>query len=137
MPCEIVVVEDNDADFLMLREAILAASFTPRLTQVNSGVRTAEHLRELLALSPGPGVLILDYHLPVYTAPELLKTLLDENARALDGVRTIVMSGPLPAESAVELGELGVSEVIEKPYGYDDYMEIGRRLRDWCQAEAG
>jgi DNA-binding response OmpR family regulator len=130
VPCEILVVEDNLDDLHLFEHALDAAKFDYRLQHNPGGTTAAFEIASLLHARLKPSLLVLDYHLPGWTAPELLQVLQAE--RLLSNVEVMVLAGAIPSDSTTALYGLGARKVIEKPFDWDGFLQLGVQVRDWC-----
>ncbi len=74
----VVLVVDDNADFLHVARALLGDAFpTSSVHTVSSGLEALAFLEHAtgVAESPRPDFVLLDYHLPDFNAPEVLRRL--------------------------------------------------------------
>jgi DNA-binding response OmpR family regulator len=94
-PLLMLLVEDNPADVLFLREAVEAAGITATLEVVSNG---EDALRFLLrqppfADAPRPDVLVMDLNVPMKNGKELLADMMVEPALRTIPVAILTTSG--------------------------------------------
>jgi CheY-like chemotaxis protein len=77
-----LLVEDNPADVLFLREAVEAAGIAARLEVLNNGEDALRFLRRQAPFvdAPRPDVLVMDLNVPVKSGKELLADMMVEPA---------------------------------------------------------
>jgi CheY-like chemotaxis protein len=124
---QIWVVEDNDADVRLLREALDEQSLRYELHVFSNGeeaVRLADTAGNERAC---PDLLILDLHLPKVDGPEVLRRF-RANANCLHTPVLILSSLIAPAERTYIEGFSGVS-IQHKPMDLDGYLALGRRIK--------
>ena len=131
MACDILLVEDNLDDLFLIRQGLAAAEFDHRLRHHVGGTNTADEIVMALRAEAKPDVLILDYHLPAWTAPELLSVL--NASEVLGGVEVIVLGGMISPESSVALREMGANQIIAKPFDLEGFWELGIQVREACK----
>jgi CheY-like chemotaxis protein len=81
-PLMMLLVEDNPADVLFLREAVEAAGIAATLEVVSNGEDALRFLRRQppFADAPRPDVLVMDLNVPVKSGKELLADMVVEPA---------------------------------------------------------
>jgi DNA-binding response OmpR family regulator len=125
----ILLVDDNPADVLLVREAL-------KWHEVNSEVIVARdgddaiHLIDEIDTSrmPCPSLVILDLNLPRKTGFEVL-----ERVRASAGcaeIPVVVLSSSDAISDRQKAKLLGASQYIQKPSNLQEFMSIGARLKD-------
>ena len=119
----IVLVEDNDADAFLIREAIRQSGIEFELEHFDNGDHA---LRHLFGESSPPGLLLLDLHLPGTDGPEILSAIRGESRLA--AMPVIVISGA--SEDWLKGVDLSRStSLIHKSMNVDEYMrEIGEAV---------
>jgi PAS domain S-box-containing protein len=111
-PLRVLLIEDSEDDALVLERHLRRAGFSPLLFRVE----TAESMRQALGSNADGGghgcwdVILSDYNLPTFSAPEALK-LLEESGIDLP---FIVMSGAVSEETAVAAMRAGAHDYVSK-----------------------
>jgi PAS domain S-box-containing protein len=111
-PLRVLLIEDNEADALMLQRHLRRAGFAPFLFRVE----TEQEMRQaLISCDRNDGaspwdVILSDYNLPNFSAPEALKLLKKLGA----DLPFIVMSGAVSEETAVEAMRAGAHDYVSK-----------------------
>lgn len=101
----LLLVEDSDRDAAHVMLSLRRGGWAPEIRRVE----TQEEM--LSALGDGPwDVIVCDYHLPRFSAPEALEML---HATGLD-VPFIVVSGAIGEDTAVELMRSGANDYLLK-----------------------
>ncbi len=103
-PLRLLIVEDNLAD------ALFAVKELERSGRRLSVVRVDTREAYLSELANGPDVILCDYYMPSFTAPEALDLLIQQK---LD-VPFIVLSGSIGEETAVEMIKRGAADYLLK-----------------------
>ena len=78
--------------------------------------------------APTPQLILVDLNLSKYTGEDILREI--RNARHLAGVPVCVWSSSRSRRDETLLKDLGVAQFITKPSGLDQFMEIGKTLKD-------
>ncbi len=103
-PLRVLLVEDSVDDALLLRRHLLRAGFAPELHRVETADRMT------LALEEPWDVILADYNLPLFSAPEALKLL---KGTELD-IPFIMMSGAVSEATAVAAMRAGAHDYVSK-----------------------
>lgn len=104
---KVLLVEDNTSDALLLERHFSKAGYRPEIIRVET---EAEMLHSLEESGESWDVILADYHLPAFSAPEALKVL---KAAGYD-IPFIVMSGAVSEETAVDAMRAGAHDYIAK-----------------------
>jgi len=126
----ILVIEDNGSDVFLLDRALHKQDFQFELVHLLSGAAALEFIRKEGAYrnAPIPQLILVDLNLSKYTGEDILREI--RNARHLIGVPVCVWSSSRSRRDEVLLRDLGVAQFITKPSGLDQFMEIGKTLKD-------
>ncbi len=111
----VLIVEDSEDDAMLLRRELSKAGFKLECEQVAS----AKALRE--ALKKTWDVIVCDYSMPSFKAPDALK-ILEETGM---DIPFIVVSGTIGEETAVEMMKAGANDYVMK----DDLTRLGPAIR--------
>ena len=125
-----LVVEDNEADVLLIREAIEAENPGVTIDVVEDGdqaVRLFDQLEEATSM-PSPDLVILDINLPKRQGGEVLEHL--RQSRRFHNVRALVVSTSDSARDREQMAELGADGYFKKPSDYDAFMSLGNIVRN-------
>ena len=76
----------------------------------------------------------MDLNLSKYTGEDILREI--RGAKHLEGVPVCVWSSSRSRRDEALLKELGVSQFISKPSGVNQFMEIGKVIKDLLGARA-
>jgi len=117
----ILLVEDNDADAYLVREALRQCGIEFELLHMKNGEQA---LRHMLGADTRPDLVLLDLHLPGTDGPQILRTI--RSVPRLDDMPVVVVSGA----STDWLKGVDISRstcLIHKSMDVDDYL---RRIGD-------
>jgi CheY-like chemotaxis protein len=105
----ILVVEDNEADVFLLKEAISLHKLAVEMQVVENGALAIAYIEntDKDSAAPCPCLCLLDMNLPLKSGADVLKSLRDEIMR------------------------LGASAFFHKPISYSEFMDIGNLLRSF------
>lgn len=120
----ILLVEDNPADVLMVREAIRTSSVKAHVLIAYDGEQA---LRFLTELDFKPDFIILDLNVPKFSGLQIL-----QRYRAHSGPPVLVLTSSINPEDQKRAFELGVKEYLVKPTDLDTYLKLVRdALEHW------
>lgn len=123
-PLRLILIEDSDRDAAHIALELRRGGWTPEMTRVETGGELAA------ALDNGPwDVVVSDYHLPRFSAPEALKMVQE---RGLD-VPFIVVSGAIGEDVAVGMMRDGAHDYLLKDRLTRLAAAIGRELEQATQ----
>jgi PAS domain S-box-containing protein len=104
-PLRVLIVEDSENDALLLMRELKRCGYEPDYERVE----TPEAMEKALA-APGWDVVVSDYRLPRFGAPEALALFRESGLEA----PFIVVSGKLGEDAAVEVMKAGADEFLTK-----------------------
>jgi CheY-like chemotaxis protein len=125
---EILLVEDNEDDVYLTREAFEAASLRVNLHHVDNGEKCMQFLRKEgpYANAPSPDLILLDMHMPVMDGHEVLKEIVkDEKLRHLP---VVVLTTSYEAADIQKMYGLRCSSYITKPVDFDNFVKAISQL---------
>ncbi|HLM78220.1 MAG TPA: response regulator [Rubrobacteraceae bacterium] len=106
VPLRVLVVEDSEADALLLVHELRRGGYEPIYRRVD----TPEAMEEALGDATSWDVVVSDYHMPRFEAPEALKIL----RRQGYDTPFIIISGRIGEDVAVEAMKAGAHDYIMK-----------------------
>lgn len=116
----ILLVEDNPADVMLVREAIRRSSVQADVLIAYDGEQA---LRILDELQFAPDFILLDLNVPKFDGLTLL-----ERHRDRFGAPVIVLTGSENPEDKRRALELGVHDYVVKPVGFDPFLSRVQEL---------
>jgi DNA-binding response OmpR family regulator len=130
----IVVVEDNRSDVFLLDRALKKQDLRFELLHLPTGDQALAFLRRQgpYADAPIPNLILVDLNLSKYSGEDILREM--RSAGHLAGVPVCVWSSSQPQRDQALLKDLGVSHFITKPTGLDQFMDIGKKVKDLLAA---
>jgi DNA-binding response OmpR family regulator len=126
----ILVIEDNASDVFLLNRALKKQDFPFELVHLLSGGEALTFIRRQGAYAGAaiPDLILMDLNLSKYTGEDILREI--RAAKHLAGVQVCVWSSSQSRRDRSLLKDLGVSQFITKPSGLDQFMEIGKTIKD-------
>lgn len=115
----VLLVEDNPADVLMVREAIRTSTVEADVLIAYDGEQA---LRLLTELEFRPDFIILDLNVPKFSGLQIL-----ERYRAKEGPPVLVLTSSVNPQDEKRAFELGAKEYLVKPTDLDTYLSTVRQ----------
>ena len=130
-PIEVLLVEDDEGDVLMTREALAEGKVINRLNVVNDGVEAVEYLRRdgKYAEASRPDLILLDLNLPKKDGREVL-----EEVKADDSLRripVIVLTTSAADEDVLRSYDLHANAYVTKPVDFERFVEVIRQIDEF------
>jgi DNA-binding response OmpR family regulator len=126
----ILVIEDNASDVFLLERALNQHDLRFELVHLLNGGEALAFIRRQGAYANAaiPNLILVDLNLSKYTGEDILREI--RSASHLGGVPVCVWSSSRSRRDEAVLKDLGVSQFITKPSGLDQFMEIGKIIKD-------
>ena len=130
----ILVIEDNRSDVFLLDLALKKQDLRFELVHLPTGAQALAFIRRQGAFADTavPDLILVDLHLSRYSGEDILREI--RSANYLAGVPVCVWSSSQSRRDEALLKDLGVSQFITKPSGLDQFMEIGKVIKDLLPA---
>ena len=132
----ILVIEDNGSDVFLLQRALKQQGFLFELVHLLSGSEALAYIRGQgkYAEAEVPNLILVDLNLYKYTGEDMLREI--RGAPRFNGVPVCVWSSSRSRRDEDLLRDLGIARFIPKPSGLDQFMEIGKIIRDMVAVPA-
>jgi two-component system response regulator len=136
-PITILMADDDADDRQMTREAFEQARVANDLRFVENGAELMDYLHhrdkfEDLALSPLPGLILLDLNMPLKDGREALREIKADPR--LKSIRTIVMTTSSAEEDVYRSYQLGAESFITKPVTFAAFVDAVQAMgRYWLE----
>jgi FixJ family two-component response regulator len=129
MDCKplIIIVDDNEADRMLLKIAMEDVGCAPHVVEYKSGAEFLEFARDKCA-KVVPHVVILDLELPKLPGMEILKFLKDNPH--LCSVPIIVFTPVSDKGQMVEAKKLGAIKYFVKPTTLKGYIDLAKFIKE-------
>jgi DNA-binding response OmpR family regulator len=130
----ILVIEDNASDVFLLERALKKQDFPFELIHLPNGGEALAFIRRQGAYAQAaiPNLIVMDLNLSKYTGEDILREI--RAAEHLAGVPVCAWSSSQSRRDQSRLTGLGVARFITKPAGLDQFMEIGKGIKDLLAA---
>lgn len=132
----ILLVEDNNGDVILVREALLEHHITNELRVLTDGQKAIEFLDDIHhgLLPECPALLILDLNLPRKTGREVLAHM--RRISRCDDIPVLVLSSSNAPSDRQAAADLGADLYLRKPADLADFIEIGASIRRLLSLQA-
>jgi CheY-like chemotaxis protein len=128
----IFLAEDNAADVVLIREALLQTSLNFRLQRVKDGEAAWQALAEIEKKQLPLSVILLDLNLPKVSGHELLARI--RESHHLGTIPVIVLtSSDFPGDRA-RTAALKISHYFRKPSDLSEFLKLGNIVQRICEA---
>jgi two-component system response regulator len=132
---QILVVDDNPADIDLTLEAFRDAKISADIHAASSGEEAVRilHGEGEFADRPRPDLLILDLNMPRKDGREVLADIKADPV--LRRIPVLVLTTSSSPEDVREAYDHHANAYIQKPVGYQDFLEVAVAIRDfWLTA---
>ncbi len=128
---EILLVEDNDGDIRLTREALKEGRIRNRLNVVTDGEQAIAFLNRqgVYADAPRPDLILLDLNLPRLDGREVLATI--KNDPDLKQIPIVVLTSSRSEQDLLRAYDLHANCFITKPVEFEQFIEVVRSIEDF------
>jgi len=123
----ILLVEDNEADVYLFRQALKAAGLIADLTVIGDGAAAMSYVRD----GAVPDMAVLDLNLPKHGGLHILQAIRDR--MEWSEVPIAVMSSSMSPTEQAKTAELGARRYIRKPPDLEPFLRIGETLKQMLE----
>ncbi len=124
----LLLVDDSKEDRFLMKRALTECGLDYDVQEAWDGEEAALLLTRCMQNDSLPEFVILDIVLPKLSGMELLEKLASHGFA--QRTRVIVLSSVLPTKETAKLQQLGVLGVFEKPLELEDFLSLGRKVKD-------
>jgi len=130
-PIEVLLVEDDEGDVLMTREALDEGKVFNRLSVVGDGVEALEYLRRegRYADAARPDLVLLDLNLPKRDGRQVLEEI--KNDDELRRIPVVVLTTSEAEEDVVRSYDLHANAYVTKPVDFDRFVEVIQQIDEF------
>jgi CheY-like chemotaxis protein len=125
---DVLLVDDDDGDVLMTKEAFEYYNIRNRLHVVSDGKAALQFLRQTgpYAEAPRPGLVLLDVNLPRLSGLEVLAELKQDDK--LLTIPVIMLTTSQAEQDIVRSYSLHANAFISKPVGFEPFIDAIRQI---------
>jgi CheY-like chemotaxis protein len=130
-PIDVLLVEDDDGDVLLIREAFEHNKVHNTLQHVSDGVEAIEFLRRqgAHADAPRPDLILLDLNLPRKDGREVLAEIKEDPE--LRSIPVVVLTTSKAEEDVLRSYHLHANAYVTKPVDFDRFIEVVRQIDEF------
>jgi CheY-like chemotaxis protein len=123
-PIHVLLVEDDEGDVVMTREALDEGNVRNELHVVGDGVEAVAFLRRTNGYddAPRPDLILLDLNLPRRDGRSVLEDI--KSDPDLRRIPVIVLSTSEAIEDVTESYDLHANAYVTKPVDFDDFVRV-------------
>jgi CheY-like chemotaxis protein len=128
---DVLLVEDDDGDALIIREAFEYYKIRNRLHVVTDGEEALRFLRraEPYANAPRPGLILLDVNLPRRSGLEVLAELKRDPGLLM--LPVVMLTSSRAEEDILRSYSLHANAYVSKPVDFEQFLEAIRQIDDF------
>jgi two-component system, chemotaxis family, response regulator Rcp1 len=133
-PIEILVVEDNEGDVHLTREALKQAKVSNRVHVASDGVEAMDFLRRKGAFpnAPRPDLVLLDLNLPNMDGREVLEAM--KKDPQLRSIPVVIVTSSAAEQDVVQTYSLNANAYVTKPVDLHQFLHVIGAVSDfWLQ----
>jgi DNA-binding response OmpR family regulator len=129
-PARVLVIEDNSSDVFLLKRALNQQDFAFELTHLVDGDQALAFIRRegTYGNAPIPDLILVDLNLSKYDGEDILREIHD--AKHLAKAMVCAWSSSQFRRDRTRLMDLGVAQFVTKPSDLDQFLGIGKLIRD-------
>jgi CheY-like chemotaxis protein len=130
-PIEVLLVEDDEGDVLITREALHEGMVQNRLNVVGDGVEAVAYLRRDTPYADArrPDLILLDLNLPKRDGRQVLADI--KGDADLRRIPVVVLSTSAAQEDIVRSYDLHANAYVTKPVDFDRFVTVIRQIDDF------
>ena len=130
-PIEVLLVEDDEGDVLMTREALDEGKVFNRLSVVGDGVEAVSYLRRSgqYADAVRPDLVLLDLNLPKRDGRQVLEEV--KSDPDLRRIPVVVLTTSEAEEDVLRSYDLHANAYVTKPVDFERFVEVIRQIDEF------
>ncbi len=130
-PVDVLLVEDDEGDVLMTREAFQFYKIRNSLHVVTDGEQALQFVRRAGPFrdAPRPGLILLDVNLPRLSGFEVLKELKQDPG--LGVIPVVMLTTSQADEDIMRSYKLHANAYVTKPVDFDGFVSAIRKIDDF------
>jgi CheY-like chemotaxis protein len=130
-PVDVLLVEDDEGDILMTREAFEFYKIRNPLHVVSDGERALQYVRRAgpFADAARPGLILLDINLPRLSGLEVLAELKADPELAL--IPVVMLTTSQAEEDILRSYRLHANAYVSKPVDFENFIDAIRQIDDF------
>jgi CheY-like chemotaxis protein len=126
-PIDVLLVEDDEGDVLMTREALAEGKILNRLHVAGDGVEALAFLRD--EANARPDLILLDLNLPKVDGRAVLEEIKADDS--LRRIPVVVLTTSEAEEDVLRSYDLHANAYVSKPVDFDQFVRVIRQIDDF------
>jgi two-component system, chemotaxis family, response regulator Rcp1 len=128
---EILLVEDNSADVVLVREALREGKVRNDIHVAADGIEAMKFLRRRgeFNKAPRPDLILLDLNLPLKDGREVLEEI--KSDPELQSIPVVILTTSKDEEDVAKSYQLHANSFITKPVSFDQFLKVMRSIEDF------
>ena len=120
----VLLVEDNEDDVYLTREAFESGGLRVNLHHVDNGVKCLQFLRRegIYGDAPTPDIILLDMHMPLMDGHDVLTEIVKDPK--LQHLVVVVLTTSGEASDIRKMYDLRCNSYITKPVDFDNFTKL-------------
>ena len=129
IPVDILIVEDNNADLMIMQEALLETGLSANLHTAVNGEEAMKFLRRVgdYSNAPRPHLILLDLNMPRKNGYEVLEEI--KSDRLLMRIPVVILTTSQADEDISRAYAAHANCYIRKPVDFHNFCEIMTRIK--------
>lgn len=124
----ILIVDDNDGDILLLREALGSAGLLYKAITFTDGEKALRYVRDDIDPERPIDLVLLDMHLTRMEGTAILAAI--RGNTTLKDTPVIVLSSAISKQDRERMGTYNVARHLVKPPELDEFLALGNTVRE-------
>jgi len=135
-PIDILVVEDDEGDVLMIREALSETKIPSVLNVVDNGEDALRYLRreDPYAGATRPDLVLLDLNLPRLDGRQVLSTIKDDST--LRRIPVVILTTSSNLDDIEHSYDQHANAYVTKPVGFEEFVQVIREIDSFYTSTA-
>ena len=135
-PLEILMVDDNPADFELVRDTFEEQALPGMLSSVRDGDEALRYLKRThpYSAAPRPDIILLDLNIPGKDGFEILNQIRVD--QELSCIPIVILTSSASEEDIDRCYQLGANAYVVKPVGLDQFSMLVRSIEAFWLATA-
>lgn len=126
----ILLVEDNEGDVILVREALREHKLSNTLTVKRDGEQAIAYLREVRTdPTQTPDLILLDLNLPRRNGHEVLQMIRED--KHLETIPVVMLTSSEAQEDVLQSYRLRANCYISKPVDFEQFMKVVQAVDDF------
>jgi two-component system, chemotaxis family, response regulator Rcp1 len=128
LPIQILMIEDNEGDVVLTKEAFKEAKVANNISVVRDGVEAMEflHRQGKYASAPRPDLILLDLNLPRRDGRQVIADIRSDPELQL--IPVVILTSSNAERDVVRMYELHANCYIVKPVDFQNLMEVVKSI---------